>query len=93
MQYYIGSAKFIGLEISSNIGYQNIGKMSYRCNANLHHMQEKLEFAASIPVQIARNFISSPKKYCRLYLIPLTIMDFRLFTSSIISSSASERLS
>ena len=28
MQYYIGSAKFIGLEISSNIGYRNIGKMS-----------------------------------------------------------------
>ena len=38
MQYYIGSAKFIGLEISSNIGYRNIGKMSYRCNTNIIHV-------------------------------------------------------
>ena len=38
MQYYIGSVKFIGLEISSNIGYRNIGKMSYRCNTTTHRL-------------------------------------------------------
>ena len=32
LQYHIGSAMFIGLKILSNIGYRNIGQISYRCN-------------------------------------------------------------
>ena len=34
MQFYIGLVMFIGLKMLSNIGYRNIGKMSYQCNTN-----------------------------------------------------------
>ena len=34
---YIGLAMFISLKILFNIGYRNIGKISYRCNTTINY--------------------------------------------------------
>jgi len=45
MQYYIRLAMFISLKILFNIGYRNIGKISYQCNTNMHmHIRAFLLF-------------------------------------------------
>ena len=48
MLYYIGSATFIGLKLLSNIGYWNIGKISYRCNTN--YGQTLVNLSGNCPV-------------------------------------------
>ena len=77
MQYYIGSAKFIGLEILSNIGYRNIG---YRQNvisvqhySNLH---DPYIYTNSTPCDILSKLLLTIVTYCHhLCTVKLTTIN------------------